>query len=227
MPVLVPDKSRMLRVGMDTKRRFSILLIGRRFAASVCLALFGSLAVLHSIHALENDAPIRLDSSEKPIRLETFRTHSRIVVRLDPQVQTSWKDIPGGFELLLKNITLTDMGAPIGYETEWQRQFNDIRDLRLASVRINETKAGVKLSGKWKFQAGDSAPAKPAMERFEFRQENPLGFVVDFWEQKGPTVSEMKKRLNQERQSANVKRLETQAKRREELRKLAAQKIEQ
>lgn len=173
------------------------------------------------------DVLINADLSSRAIRLETYRTHSRILFKLDEHVDSVWTDKKDGFQILFKNILLTDLGAPFGAEAEWLRQLVDVRDHRIASLQLEQTPKGVLVTGKWKYATGDQAPANPGMERFEFRQANPPSYVIDFWEKKGPTVAEMRVRLQHERQIASLKSTEEKARQREERRRALAKKLEE
>jgi tetratricopeptide (TPR) repeat protein len=130
--------------------------------------------------------------SQAPIELRTFQTHSRLSFRLDQGVESEWKDVPGGFELLLKGMTLTDLGAPLGSEEEWARAQARRKDPRLAGLRFVETPSGLRISGRWKFPEGAQALAHPVMEKFDYREKDPSRLVVDFWAKSGETVAQLK-----------------------------------
>src|SRR4051794_1677851 len=86
------------------------------------------------------------------IQLLTLKTHSRLIFHIDEGVPAEWKDLSGGFELNLKGVGMTDLGAPFGAEEQWARTLGEsLRDSRIAQIRFQETGFGLKISGKWKF----------------------------------------------------------------------------
>ncbi len=125
-------------------------------------------------------------AAERVLDLQTFKSHSRVVLHLDQGVQSTWKDDATGFEITLKGIGLEDLGAPMGAEKQWLKQFESLSDDRVQSIQIkNAGKPGgedqVVISGKWKFAPGDKAPAERKMEHFQFRSEKPPTQNFDFW----------------------------------------------
>jgi len=157
------------------------------------------------------------------VGLQTFRTHSRLTLRIDEGVDPTWKDIPGGFELILKGLSLSDLGAPLGEEDAWVRQKTDIGDSRLASMTLSEVPGAVVVSGKWKLPAGDLAPADPRMERFDYRQKSPARFVVDFWLKDGPTLAQVRAAKSRQKQNSESARAAAESKLRKD-RKIASVK---
>ncbi|MBC7690460.1 MAG: hypothetical protein H7222_01715 [Methylotenera sp.] len=178
--------------------------------------LLGTLSDTPRAHAAEN--------STQSIQLLTFKTHSRLVLAVDLGVDSQWKETGDGFELFLKGSSLADLGAPIGQESAWLSQIlPTLKDARLAEVRFQESGAGLKVVGKWKFPKGDQAPAHPRMERFEYREKSPARFIVDFWPKAGPTVSELRELRKHELTAAHQKDQGDQIKRRTD-RKIASEK---
>lgn len=147
------------------------------------------------------------------IQLKTFKTFSRLLI--DTQdARVSWKATQKGFDLLIQDVSLLDLGVPFGAEKMWSKRVSEIKDDRLKSIKISQVRAGVKIEGVWRFPTGDLAPAYPKMETFDYHEPNPQRFVVDFWQKKGPTVIEVRLKKKRERQLAALQRAEEQAKRR-------------
>jgi len=145
--------------------------------------------------------------------VESFTTHGRLSFRLESDVSTTWKEVPGGFEIFLKGIGLGDLGAPLGEEEKWiseqKKQVSAFGDARLSSIDIQEENAGVKITGKWKFPTGKRTPAHPIMEHFDYREKSPPRLVIDFWPKPGPTLLEVlaaKKKKDQEEALAKAEK---------------------
>lgn len=167
------------------------------------------------------------EPSELAIRLETLATNSRLYFQVDEGVDIDWKNVPGGFEIFFKQLTLMDLGAPFGQEKAWVAQFSEIHDERLESLSIEEKTGGLKVTGRWKFTVGNNAPAHPEMERFDYRQKSPPGYVIDFWVKKGPTVSQALKKKKEAEREVAFKKSQAEATLRAEKRALAAKQKEQ
>lgn len=149
-----------------------------------------------------------------PVLLRSFSTHSRLMVRADSSVKVSYKEVPGGFELLFKNLNLFDVGAPLGAEKEWLKQFKPLEDSRVSRVELSQSKNGVIVHGTWKFPSGRLALASPKMERFEFRQADPGFYVLDFWVKPGPTAIEAKIAAKKARDREVLRQVDEESKRR-------------
>jgi TolA-binding protein len=160
---------------------------------SAFTSLTASHAALVGSDYIRGETPRIEASDSQPLDLLTFKTHSRLRIAVDSGVETQWKEIPGGFELTLKGLTLSDLGAPFGAEKEFAKRYQSLSDHRLAAVELKEVSAGVVLSGKWKFPTGSLAPAEKKMEYFEYREKVPARLVLDFWPKKSPTMAEKKK----------------------------------
>lgn len=144
----------------------------------------------------------------RTISLTTYKTHSRLTFAIDGGTDYELKHTGEGFELVLKGVRLVDLGASFGHEDEFAKQFSDIRDDRLTTLRLSEGEAGVTVAGKWKFPSGDSAPAVPKMEYFEFREKAPAKLNLDFWLARGETVAEVRAKQIQAKKLAAIKKAE-------------------
>jgi tetratricopeptide (TPR) repeat protein len=148
------------------------------------------------------------DAASSSIRVETFRTHSRISFHVDDGVSSELKSNQQGFELFLKGIALTDLGAPLGEEAQWAARFKKMQDPRLGSLEFAEVAGGLRVSGQWKYGQGSDAPANPMMESFDYREHAHSALVIDFWVKEGPTVGEVKASRAITRRIASVKKHE-------------------
>lgn len=164
--------------------------------------------------------------SDEPFYLKTFKTHSRISFRVDPGVVTQWKNTPGGFELLFKDLTLTDLGAPLGGESEFVKELTAKRDTRLASLSFKETDAGLLVIGRWIFVQGENGPDQKIMERFDYRQKDPSRYVVDFWVKPGPTVAEARIQRKRDAERALLSKIDRESRARRE-RRIASERARQ
>ena len=181
---------------------------------SIFLVL-GALLHLTSIAAFGADS----------VKIQTFKTHSRILFSLDPSVDAKLKPSAKGFEIVFKGIGLSDLGAPLGEETAWENQFAQTGDPRVLTLKFLEVADGVKVSGVWKFPEGREALVNPQMETFDFRQSNPSSaYVVDFWVKKGSmTLSEWKIHEKEHARLEAVRKIEEDKRLRAE-RRLASEK---
>lgn len=124
-------------------------------------------------------------------KLETFKTHSRLVLSLDEQTPYSWKNGEKEFSLFLRGIEFADLGIPSGEEAQWAKGLQELEDPRVSSLSIKQLREGLKIEGRWKFPLGAFRLAHPKMESFEYRERNPSRILVDFWTKKGPTLQEV------------------------------------
>ncbi len=131
------------------------------------------------------------------IHLESFKTHGRFLFQIDQATPVEWKSDFKGFKLIFKGISVSDLGAGLGSEEQWKTQVEHLTDPRLKSIKIKEKVNSVELSGSWKFPQGKWAYAKPEMEVFQYRQDHPDRYVVDFWYKEGPSVEQALRRKNQ------------------------------
>ncbi len=187
----------------------------RNWLLAACAAMC-VLAINGSVNALAMQ-------SDRPIELQTFSSHSRIVIKIDQGVPTQWKDDAQGFVLRLKGIGLEDLGAPLGGDEAWRKQFDSISDNHVESLRVRVAGEDVLIEGKWKFPKGDQAPANPKMEFFDFRQESPPRYLVDFWPKKGLTVAEAVADQRRKERDLLIKESEDRAKERK-IRRIASEK---
>jgi predicted negative regulator of RcsB-dependent stress response len=153
-------------------------------------------------------------SAGEPFRVQTFKTHSRITIQVDDTVPVELKNGSQGFELFLKGVSLSDLGAPLGDEQAWIDQYRHQREPRLENINFHETLEGVKVTGKWKFPSGKLALAHPVMETFDFRGKSPAEYQFDFWVKNGPTQIEVENDQRQAELAALVKKNQEEQKKR-------------
>ncbi len=185
------------------------------------LMALSTLAVSSSVHAGLPAEGVHLAETDpnRAIQLVTFRTHSRLVLRVDQGVDPQWKTDARGFELTLKGLSLADFGAPVGLEESWAKEIQgELTDPRIERLELLERAGSLVIHGKWKFPSGDEAPAAPLMEKFDYRQDSPVRYVVDFWTKPGPTVAEARHARELALREAERKRTEAEALRRKERR---------
>jgi tetratricopeptide (TPR) repeat protein len=157
-------------------------------------------------------------SRAESLRLDTFRTHSRLSFHVDDGVVSEFKQSEQGFELILKGLGLSDLGAPLGEEGRWAERFSRLADPRLASLEFAEVSGGLKILGRWKFGKGPNDPANPIMESFDYRERDRSTLVLDFWVKEGPTVGQVTAHREVTRRIASVKKHENDEKARTERR---------
>jgi tetratricopeptide (TPR) repeat protein len=157
------------------------------------------------------------------VQLQTLKTHSRLVLKIDESITSDSKLTSTGFEVLLKGVGLTDLGAPLGEEAAWLAQFKDIKDPRLSHIAFSEDASGLKIVGKWKFGKGPDAPANSSMEWFEYREKDPPAYVLDFWQKAGPSVGEVRAVQTKAVKEAQLKKAQEDARGRAD-RRLASSK---
>ncbi len=163
------------------------------------------------------------------IRLQSFKTHGRVSLRVDPSVEVQALSAPEpsqGFVLLLKGLVLSDLGAPFGAEQQWAREVEAVavRESRLSKLTLTEREDGVVVSGKWKFAPGSAAPADPKMETFHYRKTDTSDYVIDFWPKPGPTVGEVKAAAERKARDARLAAARKKMKGRQE-RRIANEKL--
>lgn len=180
-----------------TRRFRDILIVSSRWLAAVV-----------AVGGLAADGVARGDDGTSAIKVETFRTHSRLSVRVDDGIASDWKATRDGFELVLKGMSLGDLGAPLGEEAIWAARYKELRDPRLAGVEFAEVPGGVRVQGRWRFSQASDAPADPAMEAFDYRERGRSRLVVDFWVKEGPTVGQVRTQAAATRRIASVKQHE-------------------
>jgi TolA-binding protein len=153
------------------------------------------------------------------LQIETFKTHTRLAISLDPSVDTQWTETPGGFSLLLKGVTAQDLYLG-------STDLGSLRDDRIAAVNATDTDGGVRIDGKWNFPTGANAIANPKMERFTYREKDPARFIVDFWPKGGVTVSEIKREAADKAKKASIANADAEAKKRHDRRVAAESAME-
>ena len=159
--------------------------MGRKLGLSV-FTLFNVVSILTIYTASASEAA--------PVKLETFKTHSRLSIRIDKGSKVELRDKKESLEILLKEMSLFDLGSPFGSEKAWINRFIKISDYRLSKIDIRETNEGVLVRCHWNFPKGSKALYQPKMEKFTFRRSDMPLFVMDFWIGKGPTLAEVKKK---------------------------------
>lgn len=171
--------------------------------------------------------PSSADQISDFVKIQTFKTHSRLTLRLDASVEAARQNPQSesvkGFEVLFKGLGLADLGAPFGAEGEWLRQIEAVTssDPRLGSLRIKELESGILVRAQWKFPGGKSAPADPRMETFHYRKGN--SYFVDFWPKPGPTAIEARAAGERRRKEEKLKAIESTVKARQDQRRQVAQ----
>ncbi len=161
------------------------------------------------------------------VKIQTFKTHGRISLRLDASVeverQKSDTEASQGVQVLLKDMTLGDLGAPFGSEGEWLRQLDRMSgaDPRVARIQLRESDAGVLVTAKWKFPSGRAALAKPAMDSFHYRKGE--AYVVDFWLKPGPTAIEARAAAERREDDLKLRKAESDQRERANGRRALAQ----
>ena len=164
-------------------------------------------------------------SGNEHVQLLTFKTHSRFILRVDGDVPTDWHNKGDHFELMLKGLNLTDLGAPLGEEELWASQFKDLRDSRLSSIELTDTAEGVKIKGKWNFPTGKLKLAHPTMEYFNYHEKKPAQFVVDFWLKPGPTLLEFESSKRRAKILAHLKQTQMEERKRIDQKKNSEKKM--
>ena len=146
------------------------------------------------------------------IKIQTFKTHSRVSLRLDSSVevvrQKTDTEESKGFEVLLQGLSLSDLGAPFGSEGEWLQQLEAVsqKDPRIEKLQLRELESGVLVKASWKFPGGKAALARPAMETFHYRKD--LNYVVDFWVKPGPTIAQAQAAEDRKKREQTLKQAE-------------------
>ncbi len=131
------------------------------------------------------------------IALQPFHEHSRLSFQIDRGVKAQLQSHSAGFDLFFPDLTLSDLGAPLGEESAWKTQFSGLRDPRLQGVELSENEKGVLVKGRWKFPSGALELAHPVMEHFEYRDDKTSRYVLDFWVKQGPTLAQARREQGQ------------------------------
>ena len=141
------------------------------------------------------------------IELKTFKTHSRLLVRIDQGVTTKWRQSKEGFLLVLEGVGFVDLGASFGAEEEWASRYQGLKDERMKDLFVSEAPEGVMISGRWIFPKGEAELASPKMERFDYRRQEPPAYIVDFWVKEGVTKKVAAKKKKVKRKLAAAKKV--------------------
>ena len=153
-------------------------------------------------------------SDVEPIRLMSYKTHSRLSILIDQSVPVKWVKNKKGFKLEIHGITLNDLGVPVGQEGAWVKAWSGIRNSRLASFQVREKNQGVQMSGTWSFPKGRYELADPEMMIFEYRDGQKSQWVIDFWPKPGPTLVQKKEDEKKAKVQAYLKSIEEESKKR-------------
>ncbi|MEK7689764.1 MAG: hypothetical protein AAB425_01960, partial [Bdellovibrionota bacterium] len=166
------------------------------------------------------------DFTNRPIALQTFKSHSRFSIRIPHGTEVRWKATPTGFELRLKDLHLTDIGGPMSgvgsLKDRWMREQEKIADSRVGDLKITEVQDAIVVTGVWRFPKlanPDDMPAVLEMDRFEFREDAPPRYFFDFWQKMGQTVAQVRLTKAREARELAQKKSEEEAKRRAKERK--------
>jgi tetratricopeptide (TPR) repeat protein len=179
------------------------------------MAIGSRVLLLISVLTLMSTAVADSARPASSLQIETFKTHSRLAISLDPSVEAEWKETPGGFSLLLHGVTLQDLYLGTV-------DLASLHDARIESVAAVETDAGIRIDGKWNFAKGENAPANPTMERFTYREKEPARYVVDFWPKGGVSLAEIKRAANDKAKKESIAKADADAKKRRD-RRIAAE----
>src|SRR5688572_30330233 len=95
------------------------------------LAARSSIAILTVVAAA---LPISGALGAEAIRLESFKTHTRLHLDVDDNVPIEFKDRGAKFEIFLKGIGAADLGAPLGNEAKWAERYKSLTDPRLSAL---------------------------------------------------------------------------------------------
>ncbi|MGK5088599.1 tetratricopeptide repeat protein [Bdellovibrionota bacterium FG-2] len=159
------------------------------------------------------------------VSIHTLRSHSRIVFQVDQNVPLTLKKSPAGFELFLKGIALSDLGASQGKEEEWKVAFKSLpevkNDPRISDLKFEENNDGVTVKGSWKFPSGTETLANPVMEVFDYREKSLPHYVIDYWVKPGPTKVSVEFAQRQKAREESLKQAERDAQKKAVLRKEA------
>lgn len=150
----------------------------------------------------------------EPIRLTTYKTHSRLTILIDRSIPVKWIKNRKGFELEIQGITLNDLGVPSGDEAHWKKIWSKFHDSRLSTFHVLENTHGVVVSGTWGFPTGKYEFADPDMMVFDYRDSQRSQWVLDFWPKPGPTLVQKREDEKKAQVQAFLKRIEQEGKKR-------------
>ncbi len=138
------------------------------------------------------------------VQINSFKTHSRFSVKLDHGFNIDLKSDKTGFEIFLPNVCFLDLGAPLGEERKWASSYEGISDKRLKSVKLSESREGLKITGVWNYPVGSEEFAYPDMETFDFKDKTAGIYFIDFWWKKGPTLLQVKENNKKKKQKVAI-----------------------
>src|SRR5579862_5794974 len=99
------------------------------------------------------------------LHLQTFASHSRLVLNVDSSAQPKLTTRTSGFELVIPGLGYGDLGAPTlpahQIESGWLKSIEKQSDGRVSNLTVRETPEGLKIVGRWKFPSGRARPAHP------------------------------------------------------------------
>ena len=170
---------------------------------------------------------VSVSDSKTPVQLENHPFHSRLRVKIHQGIDVEWKPLSGGFQILFKGLSLSDLGAPFGQEQQWVEPFNQLKDERLSMLRVLNSQKGVKIIGKWKFKKGPKAPAYPKMNTFHFTDQEKQEFVLDFWVRKGPTWGQVLQKEAEKKRKKAFEAIEQRLQKRVQRRKASIERNNQ
>ena len=153
-------------------------------------------------------------SDSAPLVLNTFKTHSRLIFRLDEAFPTKLSKNKKGFKLQFQGMTFNDLGMNSEEAIQWKGVLKSLHDPRLASLEAQEIPEGVVISGTWKYPVGQYELAEPGMECFDYQDPQSAQFLLDFWYKPGPTVVQKKEEDKKAQVHAFFKKLEQEGRKR-------------
>jgi tetratricopeptide (TPR) repeat protein len=158
-----------------------------------------AISLLIPAYGMSADVLAANSSFNHSFDLTSQSTYSRLRITLDKTFKPTWVATQKGFQLIVSSATLMDLGVPFGEEDAFHSYLKNLKDGRVSDLSVQETGEGVVIRGNYRFPEGAQTLASPAMEHFDFRQDDNGKFVIDFWYKKGPTLAEEKLRLQRNR----------------------------
>jgi tetratricopeptide (TPR) repeat protein len=122
------------------------------------------------------------------LSLKTFQSYSRIVLAVDPTIPAELESSATGFKVRFKGVSLLELGL------SKNASYFGIKDPRVKQLEIKEVGRNVEVTGKWAFPTGNERLARPEMEVFQYRSQNPFALHLDLWVKRGPTALEVEQK---------------------------------